>query len=94
MSETIPTKPNPHSTQIIENHELQVSYINVVRIIHSSTEFLFDFSHILPGDNQAKIQSRVIMSPISAKLFLRALIENISKYENVHGEISLPGDFL
>lgn len=92
MSETSPNKPNTPSTQIVENHELQVNYINVVRIIHSSSEFLFDFSHVLPGDNQARIQSKVIMSPLSAKLFLRALMENISKYENVYGEIPLPGE--
>ena len=35
-----------------------------------------------------------MMSPLSAKLFFRALAENISKYEAVFGEIKVPGDHL
>ena len=75
-----------------EDNKLHVSYVNMVRIIHSASEFLFDFSHILPGDNRASIQSRVIMSPLSAKLFLKALLENMAKYESVYGEINIPGE--
>jgi len=33
-----------------------------------------------------------LMSPIAAKLFLRALTENIARYETVFGEIHLPGN--
>ena len=32
------------------------------------------------------------MSPLGAKLFFRALQENLSKYETAYGEIALPSD--
>ena len=32
------------------------------------------------------------MSPLSAKLFHRALTENLAKYESTYGEITVPGD--
>jgi len=35
---------------------------------------------------------RVLLSPVGAKLLLRALTENIARYEAVFGEIRLPGD--
>jgi len=34
----------------------------------------------------------VLLSPVGAKLLLRALAENISRYEAAFGEIRLPGD--
>jgi hypothetical protein len=33
-----------------------------------------------------------LMSPIGAKLFYRALGDNLQRYESVFGEIRLPGD--
>ena len=92
MSESTPNIPPSASNNISGDNELSVSYINMVRIIHSSSEFLFDFAHILPGDNKAKVQSRVLMSPLSAKLFLRALIENVAKYEKANGELVIHGE--
>jgi hypothetical protein len=32
------------------------------------------------------------MSPLSAKLLLRALTENLARYETAFGEISVPGN--
>jgi hypothetical protein len=37
------------------------------------------------------VQSRILMSPVSAKLFYRALAENLSRYEAAFGEINIPG---
>jgi hypothetical protein len=34
--------------------------------------------------------ARVLMTPLSAKLFLRALAENIARYEASFGEIAVP----
>jgi hypothetical protein len=67
-----------------------VEYVNIVRIAHSATELVFDFAHILPGVNPARIQSRVVMTPLAAKLFARALQENLHRYESTFGEISIP----
>lgn len=65
-------------------------YVNLVRIAHSPSELVFDFSRLLPGDKSAAVLTRVLMSPLSAKLLQRALAENLAKYETVFGEISVP----
>lgn len=71
--------------------DLQVEYVNLVRIAHSLSEIVFDFAQVLPGGNSARVQSRILMSPISAKLFYRALAENLARYEAAFGEINIPG---
>jgi hypothetical protein len=71
---------------------LKAVYANLVRISHSPGELVFDFAQLLPGDTNAEIINRVLMSPIGAKLFYRALGDNLQRYESVFGEIHLPGD--
>ncbi|QYK50961.1 MAG: DUF3467 domain-containing protein [Anaerolineales bacterium] len=68
----------------------EVLYSNVVRVAHSPAEMVFDFGRLLPGELDIIIKSRVLMSPLSAKLLQRALSENIAKYEKQFGEIKLP----
>lgn len=72
----------------IEN--LEIEYSNLVRIAHSPSEMIFDFARILPGDEAAAINSRIVMTPLSAKLFYKALAENLAKYEAAFGEIVIP----
>jgi len=69
---------------------LQPTYSNLARIAHSPADFVIDFAQILPGENKANVCSRILMSPLSAKLLLRALSENIARYEANLGEISVP----
>jgi hypothetical protein len=71
---------------------LKAIYANLVRISHSPGEMVFDFAQLLPGDTSAEIINRVLMSPMGAKLFYRALGDNLQRYESVFGEIQLPGD--
>jgi hypothetical protein len=66
-------------------------YSNQVLIAHTASELVFSFAQMLPGSSNAKVKSQVMMSPIGAKLFYRALGENLSKYETNFGEIKLPG---
>ncbi len=66
-----PPPPQPPIMELPAN--LAVEYVNLVRIAHSPTELVFDFAHILPGVNPVRIQSRIVMSPLAAKLFSRAL---------------------
>lgn len=72
--------------------DLEPLYTNLVRISHSPAELSFDFARLLPGENRAQVRSRLIMSPVGAKLFLRALNENLARYEAAFGEIPMPGD--
>lgn len=71
--------------------DLPIEYVNLVRIAHSISELVFDFAHILPGATPAQVTSRIVMTPLSAKLFAQALNENLAKYEMAFGEIKLPG---
>jgi hypothetical protein len=82
---TQPIRPNIHLPQ-----DLEPVYSNIVRIAHTPSELMFDFARILPGDPSAPVVSRVLLSPLSAKLFLNALSENLNKYEAVYGEINIP----
>lgn len=72
--------------------DLQAEYVNLVRISHSPMEIVFDYASLLAGQARAKVRSRLVMSPIGAKLFLRALAENLARYEAAFGEIQIPGD--
>lgn len=66
-------------------------YANLVRISHSPAELVLDFARMLPGNASARVHARIIMSPVSAKMFYRALAENLSRYEAAYGEIAVPG---
>ena len=63
-------------------------YANFALVGHSQAEFLLDFAKTIPGQQKAKIKSRVIMSPIQAKRLLRALADNVAKYEQTFGTIN------
>lgn len=65
-------------------------YSNMVMITHNANEVIFDFIQVLPNDDRARLQKRVIMTPTHSKLFLNALQENITKYETSHGVLQTP----
>ena len=62
-------------------------YSNLVMLAHSSEEFILDFIRVMPGVPKARVKSRIIVSPPHAKRLLRALADNIERYERAHGEI-------
>ncbi len=65
-------------------------YANAVIIAQTHSEIVMDFIQIAPNDPRARVQSRVVMTPANAKLFLQALTTNLERYEAAHGEIKLP----
>jgi hypothetical protein len=82
--------PAPIQPRLVLPPDLDAVYANMVRISHTPSEMVMDFSRILPGDTQAQVMSRILMSPLSTKLLQRALTENLAKYEAVYGEINIP----
>lgn len=62
-------------------------YSNLAIIQHSKAEFVIDFIKMMPGTPKAKVKSRIILTPQHAKRLLKALKDNISKFESMHGEI-------
>jgi hypothetical protein len=64
-------------------------YANLVIVSHSPSEFVIDFTRILPGLKKAKVYSRIILAPPHTKSLVRTLKENIEKYEKRFGEIKV-----
>lgn len=66
------------------------NYANLTVITHSTSEFILDFVRVMPGLEKAPVKSRIILTPEHAKRLLMSLNENISKYEQIFGEIKIP----
>ncbi|MFK5983033.1 MAG: DUF3467 domain-containing protein [Flavobacteriaceae bacterium] len=62
-------------------------YSNLAIINHSQSEFVVDFITIMPGVPKSKVKSRIVLTPQHAKRFLKALSDNVKRFENAHGEI-------
>jgi hypothetical protein len=62
-------------------------YSNLAIINHSASEFIVDFISIMPGRPKAKVKSRIVLTPQHAKKFLKALSENVQRFEQAHGTI-------
>ncbi len=67
-------------------------YSNLAIITHSNTEFVVDFVRLMPGVPKAKVKSRIILTPQHAKRLMKALQENLGKFESVHGPIKDSGN--
>ena len=63
------------------------TYANLAIITHSHAEFVIDFVNIMPGTPKSKVKSRIIFTPQHAKRFMKALIENVNRYEGANGTI-------
>ena len=68
-------------------------YSNLAIITHSNQEFILDFIKMMPGIPKAKVKARIVLTPQHAKRFLKALQENIKKFEGQNGEIADMEDF-
>ena len=62
-------------------------YSNLAIINHSSSEFVLDFVSIMPGIPKAKVKSRILLTPQHAKRLMKAIGDNIHRFEVAHGEI-------
>mgnify|MGYP001828751607 CR=1 FL=1 len=63
------------------------TYSNLAIINHSVSEFVLDFVSIMPGTPKSKVKSRIILTPQHAKRLVKALSENVKRFENAHGKI-------
>lgn len=63
------------------------NYANLAIITHSHAEFVIDFINVMPNTAKSKVKNRIIFSPMHAKKFMRALTENIQRYEASNGPI-------
>ncbi len=62
-------------------------YSNFAIIAHSNQEFIIDYVRLMPGIPKAKVKARIVLTPSHAKRFVKALADNIKKYEQQFGKI-------
>jgi hypothetical protein len=80
--------PKQQQVQIkADEKELVGQYSNLAMIHHNAEEFTLNFIYIFPSVAQGKLVSSVILSPAHSKRLLRALTENITRYEAQFGPI-------
>ncbi|MBP7273564.1 MAG: DUF3467 domain-containing protein [Saprospiraceae bacterium] len=63
------------------------TYANLAIIAHSQSEVVLDFIRIMPNMPKARVKSRIILTPSHAKRLMRALMDNVKKYEQQYGVI-------
>ncbi len=81
---------NQNQLQIELSEEMAEGiYSNLAIITHSTSEFVIDFVRVMPGVPKAKVKSRIVLTPDHAKRLLMALGENVNKFEDLHGDISI-----
>lgn len=82
-------QPTPEQQLNIELTEEMADgqYANLAIITHSFAEFVFDFVNVMPNIPKAKVKSRIVMTPQHAKRLMRALIENVKRFETANGVI-------
>lgn len=86
--------PNPQQKQInikLDEKVGEGTYANFFVITNSPSEFIMDCGRILPGLPDARIYSRVVMTPMHAKQLLQLLDKNIKSFEQQFGEIKVQG---
>lgn len=82
-------KGKPAFPPLVMPEGMTPKYSNLARISHTPSEMILDFSALLPGA-KPEVVSRVLMSPVGAKMFYRALGENLARYEASFGPIQIP----
>ncbi len=78
--------PNQLNIELTEE-VAEGAYANLAIITHSHAEFVIDFVNVMPGTPKSKVKSRIIFSPMHAKRFMKAMQENIGRYEAANGTI-------
>jgi hypothetical protein len=97
MSENQP--PNSQLNIEISEETAEGQYANLAIITHSHAEFVIDFVNVMPGTPKSKVKSRIILTPQHAKRFMKALTENLVRFETANGkiqdleEVQLPMNF-
>jgi Protein of unknown function (DUF3467) len=92
-------QPNNQLNIEISEEVAEGTYANLAIITHSHAEFVIDFVNVMPGTPKSKVKSRIIFTPMHAKRFMKAMAENIERYEAAHGmvqdieQIEIPMNF-
>jgi len=85
------TAPRQQISIELGDKEAEGTYANLAMIHNSPTEMIVDFARVMPRAPKAKVVSRIIMTPMHAKLLMQTLEQNIKKHEEQFGEIKIHG---
>jgi len=69
----------------VGDEELKGRYSNLLRVTHTREEFILDFINAVPP--QAIVTARLVTSPGHLKRIVRALAENLERYEKNFGSV-------
>ena len=69
----------------VKDEDLKGSYSNLMQVIHTQEEFVLDFFLVSPP--QGVLASRVVVSPRHLKKMVKAMQENLAKYEEKFGTV-------
>lgn len=78
-----------HSQQIqiqASKEDLRGVYSNMMQVAHTKEEFVLDFFNIV--SNNGILVGRIILTPPHFKRMVKALEENLRRYEESFGQIS------
>jgi hypothetical protein len=81
------TQPNSQLNIEISEETAEGQYANLAIITHSHAEFVIDFVNVMPGTPKSRVRSRIILTPQHAKRFMKALTENLGRFETANGKI-------
>jgi hypothetical protein len=96
MPRTFITAKTKHMNEPENNQQLNIEltedvaegiYSNLAVITHSNSEFVIDFITVMPGVPKARVKSRIILTPQHAKRLMKALKENVTRFEALNGAI-------
>jgi hypothetical protein len=87
---TKPGENKPTRINIELPADLEATYSNIALISQSPSEIIIDFARVMPNSAKSKIYSRIVMTPLNAKLLHRALTDSLQKFEATYGTINIP----
>lgn len=90
MSNTPSKAGKQGKMQVFVPANLEPTYANLALISNSPSEIVLDFAQVMPRARRVKVKARTVMTPMNAKLLLKALNEHLRRFEEHYGEITIP----
>ncbi len=87
----VPQQPHQQINVELGDKEAEGIYANLAMIMHSPTEIVIDFARVMPRSPKARVLSRIVMTPMHAKILMKTLTDNIEKFEKQFGPIKIHG---
>lgn len=85
-----PNNNQPGGKQQIQikasDEKMKGEYSNVMQILHTQEEFVLDFLNVFPPTGT--LNSRIIVTPGHFKRMIKAMEENLKKYEDKFGKVT------